>query len=232
MDWIKQFDLFLFDFDGLLVNTEELHFGAYKKMCRDRGFELPWSFEKYCTKAHFSSSGIREGIEEDLPDLIAQERDWNVLYGEKKRAYLELLEKGAVTLMPGVEELLFHLASSEIKRCVVTHSSKELVEPIRSQLPILETISLWIMREDYMHPKPHPEGYLKALEKLKSPNDRIIGFEDTYKGLQALQRVPCHPVIISAFFKPEGAISHFKSFEKIPSNLLLAALSAAADVAG
>ena len=33
MDWIKKYQLFLFDFDGLLVNTEEMHFLAYKQMC-------------------------------------------------------------------------------------------------------------------------------------------------------------------------------------------------------
>src|SRR3990172_6839619 len=48
MHWIYQFQLFLFDFDGLLVNTEDLHFAAYQKMCCDRGFELKWDFERFC----------------------------------------------------------------------------------------------------------------------------------------------------------------------------------------
>ena len=216
MDWIKQFDLFLFDFDGLLVNTEELHFAAYKKMCADRGFELKWSFETYCSKAHFRSLGIKDGLEEDLPELMMQ--DWDVLYGEKKRAYLGFLEEGAVSLMPGVDELLSRLEKEEKRRCVVTNSPKEHVMMISAQLPQLQTIPLWITREDYAQPKPHPEGYKKALKKLERSHDRIIGFEDTFKGLQALQRVPCHPVIVSAFFKPEADVSHFESFEKIHSN--------------
>ena len=217
MDWIKRFDLFLFDFDGLLVNTEELHFAAYKKMCRDRGFELKWSFETYCTKAHFRSLGIKVALEEDLPELMAQESDWDVLYGEKQRAYFGLLEEGAVSLMPGVKELLVRLAKEDKRRCVVTNSPKEQIDMICAQLPHLKTVPLWITREDYTQPKPDPEGYKRALKKLERSHDRIIGFEDTFKGLQALQKVPCHPVIISAFFKPEGAVSHFESFEKIRS---------------
>ena len=127
--------------------------------------------------------------------------------------------EGAVSLMPGVEELLVRLEQEEKRRCVVTHSPKEQVDMICDQLPILKTIPVWITREDYSRPKPDPEGYQKALKMLERSNDRIIGFEDTFKGFQALQGVPCHPVIISAFYKPDASVSHFESFEKIESIL-------------
>ena len=43
----KDYDLFLFDFDGTLADTEALHHRAYVRMCGNRGFVLDWDFEKY-----------------------------------------------------------------------------------------------------------------------------------------------------------------------------------------
>ncbi|MGD0665742.1 MAG: HAD hydrolase-like protein, partial [Rhabdochlamydiaceae bacterium] len=47
MDWTDKFDLFLFDFDGLLVDTEELHFKAYQMLCQGRGYKLPWDINRF-----------------------------------------------------------------------------------------------------------------------------------------------------------------------------------------
>ena len=44
MNWISNYDLFLFDLDGLLVDTEKLHFEAYKRLCSRFGYELAWDF--------------------------------------------------------------------------------------------------------------------------------------------------------------------------------------------
>jgi HAD superfamily hydrolase (TIGR01509 family) len=82
--------------------------------------------------------------------------------------------------------LLISLLERGIKRAVVTNSPREQIEIIKESLPVLKSIPLWITREDYSNPKPSPEGYLTAIRKLVEPGDRIIGFEDTLKGLKAL----------------------------------------------
>ena len=162
MDWIHRYQLFLFDFDGLLVNTEEIHYMAYKRMCKGRGFELPWDFPKYCHIAHYTAEGIRDNMYTDIPGLYAHEPNWKVLYEEKKKAILDLLNEGAVHTMPGVDDLLRALEKASIPRCVVTHSPAEIIEIVRKKNPILNTIPHWITREHYTHPKPNPECYLKA----------------------------------------------------------------------
>jgi HAD superfamily hydrolase (TIGR01509 family) len=197
MHWIHNYQLFLFDFDGLLVNTEELHFQAYKQMCANRGFILNWDFPRYCTAAHYSHEGLRDQIYAEFPDLYALEPNWDVLYAEKKEAIVDLIRHGAVHLMPGGEKLLLLLRDANIKRCVVTHSPKALVNDIRKQNPILNSIPFWITREDYTHPKPDPESYLLAIERYAQPNDRIIGFEDTPRGLKALMGTSAKPVLVS-----------------------------------
>ena len=186
MQWIYKYQLFLFDFDGLLVDTESLHYQAYINMCAQRGCNLTWSFHRYSEAAHHESTGLRDQIYAEFPQLKAQEPDWKILYEEKKKIFLDLLENGMVPLLPGARELLLSLQEANINRCVVTHSASSLIEKIRKQNPILDTIPHWIKREDYTHPKPHSDSYQTAIKRLAKKEDRIIGFEDSPRGLNAL----------------------------------------------
>jgi beta-phosphoglucomutase len=187
MQWIQKYDLFLFDFDGLLVNTEDLHFAAYREMCQRRGCNLDWTLSKYFEVAHFSATGLKEQLYKKFPELFKQEPSWDVLYVEKKACYQELLEKGNLSLLPGVEEVLIALEKVGKRRCVVTNSPKIQVDLIKEKLPILNTIPIWFTRETYQNPKPHPEGYMMAIKQLGQPGDNVIGFEDSTRGLQSLQ---------------------------------------------
>ena len=89
--WINEFDLFLFDLDGLLVDTEYLHYQSYQKMCLDRGFVLPWDFVGYCSMAHTGSDLFQKEVYKVFPNLYEQEPNWTVLHQEKQRAFLDNL---------------------------------------------------------------------------------------------------------------------------------------------
>lgn len=221
MKWIHEFQLFLFDFDGLLVNTEHVHYQAYVNMLAQRGVKLDWSFARFSELAHLNSSALKAQIYAEFPDL---DPNWEDLYGEKKQIYFDLIRSGKVGLMPGVEKLLYALEKEKIRRCVVTNSFFEQIQLLRSQHPSLQTIPKWITREDYERAKPDPECYLRAIQLYSQPGDKIIGFEDSIRGLRALQGTPALPVLICPSHHPllemaleKGAL-HFESFEKIPEN--------------
>lgn len=199
MSWIDRYDLFLFDLDGLLVNTEELHYRAYVTMCKNRGVHLDWDFKKYFSIAQQDAEAARRQMFHEFPDLHAQEPNWDVLYAEKKRAYIELLQTEAAPLLPGAIGLLELLARHHKKRCVVTHSQKELVDLLRQKNPVLHSIPHWFTREDYSKPKPSPDGYLKAIEELSQPQDKIIGFEDSRRGLTSLLQTGAKAVLVNDF---------------------------------
>jgi beta-phosphoglucomutase len=220
MNWVNHFQFFLFDFDGVLVDTEHLHYAAYAQMCQKRGFEWNWSFEQYCMQAHGEAQGIKIALYREFPALFQQESNWEVLASEKKKIYSELIEAQGVRFMPGVEKLLHHLHASQKAHCVVTNSSKQDVDRIKRHLP-LHTIPFWITREDYSLPKPSPEGYDKAIAQYATPNDSIIGFEDTFKGFKALSQTRAQAVLICPSFRAHIAQclkmcgKHFESFETI-----------------
>ncbi len=221
MRWISEFQLFLFDLDGLLVNTEELHFEAYKRMLKNRGYTLPWNFTKYFSIAQQDAEAPKRYIYAEFPALQQEVPDWSVLYAEKKHAYLELLETEAAPLMPGVEELLLALDAKNVQRVVVTHSAKHFVEALCDKNPILRTIPHWICREDYAMPKPAPDGYLKAITDFAEPEDRVIGFEDSSRGLRSLMATSATPVLVNAIdeglrasMKDQG-VKVFLSFNEV-----------------
>lgn len=218
MRWIEKFDLYLFDLDGLLVDTEKLHFAAYQTLCENYGHILDWDFSQYIHIAHTSATGLKEMLH---PFLSHKEASWDVLYIEKKQIYLQLLRTGGLQLMPGAQKLLKELSTSSTKRCVVTNSAREQVEMIKTLLPILQTIPVWITREDYDAPKPASDGYHKAIELLADPGDRIIGFEDSLRGLKALMGTSAKPVLICDPAHPQlqgeslEGISQYPALDKI-----------------
>lgn len=222
MDWVNNYHLFLFDFDGLLVNTEELHFAAFKELCLSRGFDLDWDLKRYFKAAHLDPEGLKRETYQMFPKLYIQEPVWEVFYAEKKRFYQKLIEKGNIKLLPGVAEILKYLDKAGIRRGVVTNSSKEQVDAIRKSLPLLNTIPHWITREYYQKPKPDPEPYKMAIKMLGKLGDKVIGFEDTMRGLQALLGAGVErPVLICSADHPQmkeglprGA-SYFNSFLEI-----------------
>ncbi len=93
MKWLQQFELILLDFDGLLVNTEQLHFEAYATLCGEQGYSLPWDFDQFCAIAHTSSGGLREALYAQFPDLSAKQFSWEMLYARKNRSILSYYEQ-------------------------------------------------------------------------------------------------------------------------------------------
>jgi beta-phosphoglucomutase len=202
ISWLTSFDLLLFDFDGLLVDTEELHFAAYAQAVRERGFFLPWTFQRYTQCSHVGGTGLRDALEEEFPTLF-QELPWERFYEEKRALLTTILESAPLKLLPGVEELLAAASEHEIRRCVVTHSRKRDIECIRGRIPALQSIPHWVTREDYTRPKPHPEPYLTALARHGKPGDRVIGFEDALRGLDSLEAAGALGVLICSPEHPQ-----------------------------
>lgn len=224
MHWIKDYQLVLLDFDGLLVNTEEIHYRAYQKMCALHGITLDWGFETYRKIAHYDSKGLSEKLFAAHPHLLSSGFSWNTLYEEKKQMMITLLNEGEVEIMPGVERLLISLQQEGISRCVVTHSPIEITQIVRKKHPILNTIPIWITREQYLKPKPNSECYIKAIKMLAKSSDKIIGFEDTPRGLKALLGTRAKPVLICQTNYPEipdfihQGVIFYPTFSSIPDD--------------
>lgn len=207
----SEYSLILFDFDGLLVNTEKIHYMAYQETLKDLGYTLEWDFPKYISVAHFKAEGIEKEVYKDFPELREREPIWKNIYKIKREVYLKLLREREIEWMPGALELLEELNRAGAKSVVVTHSDSGQVDIIRKKLQGLSLITHWVTREDYVNPKPSSDCYQLAISRYaKGP---VIGFEDSPRGLQALMGTRADAVLVTNepypeidAFKKQGAV--------------------------
>lgn len=198
--WLNEYDLLMFDFDGLLADTEHVHHRAYTLMLKNRGYTLDWDFETYCSYVLTDATMVRHKVYEQFPELYNQEPDWTLLYEEKKKISLEILEEEPVPLLAGVERVIYYIRDNGKldSSCVVTHSSKAVTDVIRRQNAVLNLIPNWITREDYNHPKPAPDAYAKAISLYCKPGGNAIGFEDSIRGVRSIIAAGARPVFVNA----------------------------------
>lgn len=190
-------DVYLLDLDGLLVDSEHLHFIAYREMCRQNGLELPWTFSQYAQRAHLGRDTIRDGLYASLPQLQVKEPNFAKLYQQKQQRVLEVMRRSEIRCTVGAEPFLHWLHTRGIAHCVVTNSTTAQVEIVRAKCPALQSISTWWTRETYTAAKPAPDAYLTALRGHGVDASKAIGFEDTPKGLRALLAAKVQGVLIS-----------------------------------
>lgn len=217
---LADYHLFLFDMDGLLINTEGLHFEAYRRFLIKRGYTLPWSFEDYLQIAHTSSSSLKEAIYRLFPKLYEEQPKWAVLYEEKKKAFMEVLLGSDVEWMPGAQAFLTNLLELEVAIAVVTNSTKEQVRMLCSKQPLLSSITRWVVREDYEKAKPDPQCYKLAIDKWGFSGVRVVGFEDSARGLMALLGSASTSVLVTTYDYPQlaayqGRFEQVRSFNEI-----------------
>jgi HAD superfamily hydrolase (TIGR01509 family) len=208
--YYNTYDLYLFDLDGTLINTEELHYQAYNLSLDFFKTNHQFTFNEYCKYAHYSDKSMKEFIETNFS--ISYEK----FYQKKKNFYLDLLID--INLMPGVENFLNILFQNNIKTCIVTHSDRETINFILSKLPILNKIDVIITKNDYINKKPSPEAYILARSKFDKCFNPI-GFEDSYKGFISLHKSNITSVFVGdqkyPFLKELNPKNYIDSFTNI-----------------
>lgn len=201
---------FLFDLDGLLVDSEPMHYAAFTNTAKSFGYIVPWDFKTYCQKAHTQSLGLKKAFLELFPEA---EGIWHDLYHTVKLNFAKLIDLSPLALMPGVDQFLELIIIKNKKLAVVTNSSTPMVLAIMAKQPLLKKIPVWITREDYLNAKPLPDGYLKALDVLGIKADQACGFEDSPRGVKSLKAAGVKSFHIAPFSIQEQ--NHFLSFEAL-----------------
>jgi beta-phosphoglucomutase-like phosphatase (HAD superfamily) len=161
----------MFDLDGTLVDSDRLHYESYKHAL---GSDLSWGvFEK-----HINTGSI---------DRMLEECGVSDLEHVKQRKKTHFLTHSAIQFMPGAEELLEHCLQEKINFAIVTNTSAAIVEHFKSKLPLLQRVTQWVVREDYVAAKPSDECYALALAKYYKGEPYTIGFENTIHGYHAIR---------------------------------------------
>jgi beta-phosphoglucomutase len=168
----------LFDFDGVLADSEPVHFACWREILRRFGLEL--SREDY--DRHCIGVSDREMIRTLValggrPDLFD---DVYALYPEKKALFRERM----LAAPPVDEETLDLLRSLDRwKLAVVTSSGRTEVEPILERLGVLPRFAAAVYGSDVARLKPAPDPYLEAAARLGIRSAIVV--EDSAAGRES-----------------------------------------------
>lgn len=167
----------LWDSDGVLVDTESIFFDVTQKVLAGVGISL--------TRDYWSRYYLGEGLSSHqvvlqlgLPALEA-----GPLLEQRNRAFRQRLQNG-VSLQPDVRETLEKL-HGRVRLAVVTGSTRDHFMLTHRDSNLLSLFELVLTCEDYAKPKPWPDGYLMALQRLALPARCCLAVEDSPRGVKA-----------------------------------------------
>ena len=176
----------LFDMDGLIVDTEPIHFQAFRQYMKNHGVDMPESM-----MADFI--GLPEA--DNLRDLKAKYRldtSLEQMVAERRVIYLDLIRTLPLRVFPGFWEFSAAARERGLKQAVVSSAPQEQVEIVLSRLfegrpdgPAASCFDGIVTGDDIHRNKPAPDIYLEGATRVGAAPDRCLALEDSPPGAQS-----------------------------------------------
>ncbi len=170
----------IFDMDGVLVDTEDIHGEAWIKTFADHGINL--TKEKYLEEfsGHNSNVIVRQVMEKHNRPLDNVDE---IIY--KKTEYAHLLLKNRVHPLLGVKELISNLYMKKYKLGLASSSGMQVVSTVLSSLDLEGKFMVVHSGEAVKHGKPNPDIYVQTAALLEVPVEQCVVIEDSKVGIIA-----------------------------------------------
>ena len=172
---------FIFDLDGVIVDTAKYHYLAWLKIANQLGIEF--------THEH---NELLKGVSRDrsldiileLGKVEASQEDKNKWLIQKNEDYLSyLVDMDESEILPGVMPILKYL--KEQKQLIALGSASKNARPILEKTGTLHFFDAIVDGNDVSNAKPDPEVFLLAAKLLNTKPEDSIVFEDSVAGIQA-----------------------------------------------
>jgi len=173
------FSAVLFDFDGVLVDTEWAIYQAWKRTFEAHGQHLPLEIYTRCIGTDFNTWSPKTHLEE----LTGGAFDWHDLDARRQEEIMkDLTHEGP---MHGVVQLLETLSARKVPCAVVSSSSHKWVDGWLEKLGLAGYFLTTVCRGDALRIKPAPDLFLAASERLVIDAENCLVIEDSLNGLKA-----------------------------------------------
>lgn len=206
---IRRAKALIFDVDGTLAETEELHRQAFNHAFVCHG--LGWHWDRAVYKDLLRVTGGKERMRayharlEIAPPL--SDADIAELHRVKTVHYAELIDTGSCPLRPGVAELLAAARARGQRLAIATTTSHGNIDALLSRAlgkRWAADFDAVVAGDDVGHKKPAPDVYLEVLARLKLGASDCVAIEDSGNGLIAASRAGIPVLIVrSVFFRDD-----------------------------
>ncbi len=173
--------VFIFDLDGVIVDTAKYHFLAWQKLAQEIGIEFtPEHNEELKGVSRVRSLDIILNIGK----IEASQKDkdrWLIQKNEDYLSYLVKMDESEI--LPGVLPVLYFL--KDHNQLIALGSASKNARPILEKTGILNLFDAIVDGNDVANAKPDPEVFIRAAKLLHIPNENAVVFEDSVAGVQA-----------------------------------------------
>ena len=179
----------IFDFDGLILDTEEPVFRSWVEVYQEHGAQLP--FERWVEIVGSTTSGFHP--QRHLEELLGRPLSQEVL---DRRIVRRTEFVHAKELLPGVLQHIEEARSRGLKLGVASSSTTGWVKGHLARLGILDRFHCLRCRDDVANVKPAPDLYLAVLECLGVAAAEAVAIEDSPNGITAAKQAGLRCVAI------------------------------------
>ena len=200
----------LFDFDGVVVNSEPVHYKTFMEFTKPLGItadtdrwyrEFAGTGSKNIFTVLLGEAGIKD--EKTIDDYVEK----------RKKVYGKLVQKGMVKKKGGIENFLKILKKRKIKTAVVSGGHPENIEVALKVLGLKKYFNIIIGSGNYKRRKPYPDAFLMGAKKLRVKPSECIAIEDSLSGFTAAKKAKMKTVLM---YSP--AMKYIKTKEKVIRN--------------
>jgi HAD superfamily hydrolase (TIGR01509 family) len=179
----------VFDFDGLIVDTENPGFISWQEIYREFGAVLSIDDWRHATGY---VGGFDPGIH--LEQILGRSLDWSQLMPRRDARNWELTLQARV--LPGIEPLLRSAKERQLRIGVASNSENGWVEDGLRRLGLREYVDAVVTRDMVVNPKPAPDIYLKTVQTLQVEPSHAVALEDSEPGCRAAKNAGLKAVAI------------------------------------
>ena len=192
----------IFDLDGVLVSTDELHFQAWKQLAEEIGITGFSREDNIRQRGVSRMASLEVVLEKSDKEYTQQEKE--ELAERKNNYYKEMLKSlDDEACLPGALDTLDYLKSSNVSTAVGS-ASKNAIPILESTglMPLIDKVSCGL---DVTKSKPDPEVFLVAAKKLGLPANECLVVEDSKAGIEAAKKGGMKSLGVGADFEQLGA---------------------------
>ncbi|MFQ5464235.1 MAG: HAD family hydrolase [Phycisphaerae bacterium] len=167
----------IFDLDGVLIDSAELHFQSWRRLAEEQGAGL--------TRAQFHATFGRQN-RDIIPDLFGVSAPDRVgaLADRKEEIYRNLV-RGRPPVVDGAVELIRGLAALDARLAIGSSAPRQNIDLILNEVGVHAAFEAIISGDDVARGKPDPQVFALACEALGLAPARCVVIEDAPAGVQA-----------------------------------------------
>jgi len=190
----------IFDFDGVITDSEILHLRAFNQSLAQYGIEITKN-DYYTMYLGFNDTDCYKLlIEKGL--LKMDEQQINTLMNQKKKIF-EQLAKAEGKMIEGVRDFLNMLEQNNIPMAICSGSLLTEVEMVLEEARLRHLFEVIVSGEQVTKGKPDPEGFLLSLQRLNENREnpitanQCVVIEDSHWGLEAAKAAGMHTIAVT-----------------------------------